>query len=745
MAHDHASYYAIRSIPDDPTREIYKAIKYGDTNLLIRILGNMKASERASALATQTLHARGGVGRVRNIICTPVVVAAEYGNLDCVKILLRYKADVEGNSKFWTPLFAAVTGEYVDVLECLIENGADVNARTYDNCTPLMRASASANLDVVSVLVKHGANVNLQDKDGETALHYVVRCYKHTRCYSSGRSFDVFSQLLSCLVKHGADVNARSNDTLTPLMLASKLCNNKGMVSLLVEHGADMNLQDRNGETAIHFTIDNHDDCYYFGDDNVLKFLVENGADVNARTTENCTPLMRASFKGCYGVLNFLVEHGADIDLQDKHGDTALHYAVRGKDIDVVRRLLFSLNASPLCNKRGLTPLLYASNALMFSMVEELVEVWLEEEERINALELLGASLATQHFIDHRGRHTEKAFQYMKRGMEERFEDPSNPILKQRMEPTEAYQYRVECQTLEELAQIEGDVNAILMESLIIRERILGAGNIELLGPIQELADWHKRSLDVNVCLGLQSHAVEIVLRCNQSIDSQLRGFISAIYHMGHNHCTPSQSIILKVLEQTILGYETQREKMSKDLQAEKPPEEMKQFLDGVQKQEVDKLLDSLVRLLQIFAKVELREEDKSTNVPVLLQTLRGKNPRDSCGNTLIHLAAKERSNIAFYFPPSPFEFPCAETIKLLLNVGMNVNAINKNGDTPLHIAVSFKPKFGKLHLLTDMLKILLDRGARHDCINNDGKTAIDMAQTDEVRRIFSEKGILSP
>ena len=45
----------------------------------------------------------------------------------------------------------------------------------------------------------------------------------------------------------------------------------------------------------------------------------------------------------------------------------------------------------------------------------------------------------------------------MKRGMEERFEDPSNPLLKQPMEPVEAYQNRKESQTLEELAQIKGN------------------------------------------------------------------------------------------------------------------------------------------------------------------------------------------------------------------------------------------------------------------------------------------------
>ena len=42
-----------------------------------------------------------------------------------------------------------------------------------------------------------------------------------------------------------------------------------------------------------------------------------------------------------------------------------------------------------------------------------------------------------------------------------------------------------------------------------------------------------------------------------------------------------------------------------------------------------------------------------------------------------------------------------------------------------------------------DMLEVLLDGGAHHDFVNNDGKTAMDVARTDEVRRILSERKTL--
>ena len=91
------------------------------------------------------------------------------------------------------------------------------------------------------------------------------------------------------------------------------------------------------------------------------------------------------------------------------------------------------------------------------------------KEQRIDALELLGATIAND-----KPRDTENAFSYLKRGMEVRYEDLAHPLLKKKMEPVEAYQNRKESQTLEELALLEGDDHAIGMEGLIIRERILG-------------------------------------------------------------------------------------------------------------------------------------------------------------------------------------------------------------------------------------------------------------------------------
>ena len=97
--------------------------------------------------------------------------------------------------------------------------------------------------------------------------------------------------------------------------------------------------------------------------------------------------------------------------------------------------------------------------------------------------------------------------------MEERFQYPCHPLLKEPMEPVNAYQNTRESQTLEELALIESYDLAIDVEGLIIRERILGKDNVERLGSFQELGEGCYRENECDVGVGLYCHAMDISQR----------------------------------------------------------------------------------------------------------------------------------------------------------------------------------------------------------------------------------------
>ena len=219
---------------------------------------------------------------------------------------------------------------------------------------------------------------------------------------------------------------------------------------------------------------------------------------------------------GHENVGTFLIEHGADMDLQDKDGDTTLHYAASSSLPEIVKTFL-NLGASHMRNHQGLTPLHQASISANIAVVEYLIQrPEITREQRVDALELLGTSFATQFLKFKYSFYScvDEALRYIKRGMQERFVDASQPILKQPNEP--AYGNRKESQTREELVQLEGDTQAILMECLIIKERILGMYHSELLPSIR-LVCKQGNLTDPSVLIAMYSRAVDIAQKSNLS------------------------------------------------------------------------------------------------------------------------------------------------------------------------------------------------------------------------------------
>ena len=641
-------FFYYRRYPTEATKKVFQAVNSGDATLLNELLGKMQGYEKVFTLKTK-MEAYRLYQAYYTTRATPLIVAVKKGNLDCVKVLLKHKADIEGRA-----------GDD-DVENCYM----------YENCTPLFVAAVSGNLDV-----------------------------------------------LSCLIENGADVNACSDDQSTPLMIAAKYGHLKA-VNFLIKHGSNIDLRDKRGDQALHHAIREKDDSC-----DVLRCLIDNGADVNACTNKNATPLMIASVGNKINQVSCLIEHGANLDLQDNSGDTAFHYAVYRNAPKVVDKLL-SVGASQLPNGHRLTPLLLASNVCCSSLVEELIKrPEYSKEEVINALELLGASHITRQppgtFVD--DNPALEAFQFIKRGMEERFSNPAHPILKQPMEPFEAYQSRKECQTLEELAWLEFDENAIIMEGLIIRERILGTDNVELIAPIREIAKYHSDNginmdNDISVCIGLYIHAMKKARICNESAISDVDGLTSFLYDrvIGNNPLRKQQLPLLELLQQTVIEFKRQQAEgvVKIDSFVFKPFESRELF-------------DSFQKLLQIIAKYDDGDETDSS-LSELLDKLRLLNPTTSEGDTLLHEAVDRNP---LHIPP------CPSAVKMLLNAGFSANATNDNGDTPLHRAITFSP-IDDIHLL--VLQALFNGGAHYDFVNKDGKRPMDLAQTDEARMILLE------
>ena len=626
-----------------------------------------------------------------------LVTSCQDDNVNVVDCLVQNEANIVDlqDEDGETALFFAVRSNWTSfgILSSLVTKGANLNTSRNDKRTPLMEASSKNDEKQVTWLIEHGADVNLQDEDGGTALHFA--CRSHTSL-----------EILSCLIENGASINACTNCKVTPLMMAVENCH-KDVVSFLIEHEANVDLQDEDGDTALHFAC-NSDHASL----EILSCLIENGASINACTDCKITPLMMA-VQNCHKyVVSYLIEHGANVDLQDEDGDTALHYvAYQESRVDKTETFLTlsTAGASCLCkNSKGLTPLLVASGQGLTEVVESLIQQpEMTKEQRIDALELLGASLALEDGVD-----VEEGLVFIKRGMIERFADPSNPLLKCQMEPVEAYQNRKESQTLEELVQVEDDEDAVIMESLVVRERILGRNTEDLLEPIRFIASCYEDD-DFPTSARLYRHAMKIAQHCSQSAVCDLSNITSVLENWLESDL-PKDDAFIELLDQTFIDHN--HEILQRNL---------------TEKQE-QSLFDSLLRLVKMMGQFNCCEEEEPSNAAILLKTICRSNPRDGDMNTLLHQVVRSHCG-----SPSHLYL---EAVKFLLNAGFSANSINTRGETPLHLAVTLCPGDENIHLLTEMLEVLFNGGAHHDFVNHHGKTPMDMAETDEARIILSAR-----
>ena len=268
-----------------------------------------------------------GVVHARENQSTPLHLASSRANADIVQLLIEIGADVHARDENQsTPLHLASSRENADIVQLLIENenGGDVHARDENQSTPVHLASSRGNADIVQLLIKNGADVNARDESQSTPLHRVL----------SGKR-DTISRLMidhganatvQVLIENGADVNARDQSQSTPLHLASSSWDVK-ITRLLIKHGADVNAQNQDQSTPLHIASSL---SFSMNMGTTVRVLIENGARVNAYDKNHQTPLHRVS--SCWDpnsdCLRLLLENGADVDVEDNKGLTALQIAL---------------------------------------------------------------------------------------------------------------------------------------------------------------------------------------------------------------------------------------------------------------------------------------------------------------------------------------------------------------------------------------------------------------------------------
>ena len=259
----------------------------------------MMSSKRNSAL--RELLRKGDVDQVRELIlgdedlrdhCSlGIKCLAEDGLDDEVRTLLE--AGIQPNGA----ILKAAIGGYVSTARILMQAGDDINAQcVMIGRTPLMYASIKGHIDVVDFLLEHGAQIDITDHRGSTALMYA--------CASD--NIDVVDRLLAV----GCKVNIEHEQTKRTALFEAVSAHNFGIIDRLVAHGADYNHRSANGTTILMNAV-------AVNSLELVEHLISLGCDVNAVSDKGLTPLQIATANNYKSIEELLLGYGAITPRQD--------------------------------------------------------------------------------------------------------------------------------------------------------------------------------------------------------------------------------------------------------------------------------------------------------------------------------------------------------------------------------------------------------------------------------------------
>ena len=315
-----------------------------------------------------------------------LMMACTMGHIDMVNYFVTHQANIniiddQGNS----PLILACKNNDFKLVQYLVEHLAKVNLIVnYDTkkYTALQTAIIKNNYDIFKYLLDHGANSESLKPNQEESYPLFDSVNKkidvRIRNYLLQNGFQIYKNKI-ILIKEKptstSSLNLKSNlkiDSNNNLKLLLSACQNedlqqiKDLVNISNSTKVDINALDSYGRYPLLISCRK-------GNLNIIKYLIEHGADPNVHNINDYTSIMAACHYGHLDVVKLLMEYGANLHLVNKLGDSALFISYKYGHYDITKYLLDSGIDINTRGKYGTSLLMKACERCHYKFVKYLV------------------------------------------------------------------------------------------------------------------------------------------------------------------------------------------------------------------------------------------------------------------------------------------------------------------------------------------------------------------------------------
>jgi ankyrin repeat protein len=248
-------------------------------------------------------------------------LAIRQGNLDRAKAIVEKSPALvtSADDSGFTPLHIAATAGRVDIIEYLLQRGADIEARTAGGQTPLFQTVPLASAEAFDCLLRKGARLGARDNSGKSILQFALSWQRPAMAdliLARGFAIEVEGPAAQEMLEEAANAGLAT------------------VVATLLSRSVPVSAAPRNGTTLLHSAARG----------GLVEFagrLLRAGARIDARDQHGLTPLHLAAFYGRDDVIGLLLENGADPSDRAYDGRSALHlaeYAGRASTVALLTR-----------------------------------------------------------------------------------------------------------------------------------------------------------------------------------------------------------------------------------------------------------------------------------------------------------------------------------------------------------------------------------------------------------------------